>query len=262
MKPISELNTKNIKGIFFDIDDTFSTDGKITKEAYSALWDLKDAGLFVIPITGRPAGWCDHIARMWPVTAVVGENGAFYFMMRDGCLDKKYLMSLEKVQESKDRLRKIKNSILNRYPQAKLSSDQNYREFDLAIDYCEDVKPLCSEDVDGIVKIFEEYGAVTKVSSIHVNGWFGDYDKLSAAKCFAKQELNIDLDKDNSSFVFVGDSPNDEPMFNFFDNSIGVKNVLNFKDRLKIEPKYITNKSAGNGFVEITNYLMGVVENS
>src|SRR5262249_57511345 len=70
---------RRIRGVLADIDDTITTDGKLTAAAYGALERLQAAGFRVVPITGRPAGWCDHIARMWPVDAVVGENRAFYF---------------------------------------------------------------------------------------------------------------------------------------------------------------------------------------
>ncbi|HEU0290571.1 MAG TPA: HAD hydrolase family protein, partial [Burkholderiales bacterium] len=82
MLPLSEFPVevrRSIRGVLCDIDDTLTTGGRLTAGAYGAMERLQQAGLPVIPITGRPAGWCDHIARMWPVAAVVGENGAFYF---------------------------------------------------------------------------------------------------------------------------------------------------------------------------------------
>ena len=115
-KPISDLDPSKIDGIFFDIDDTFSSDGKITAEAYSALWKLKGAGKIVVPITGRPAGWCDHIARMWPVTAVIGENGAFYFMMRDGRMVKNYTADPSRRTEYKEKLQIIREEVLRDVP--------------------------------------------------------------------------------------------------------------------------------------------------
>lgn len=253
---IAQLETQDIKGIFFDIDETLTTEGKLTGEAYAALWRLKDADKIVVPITGRPAGWCDHIARMWPVTAVIGENGAFYFTLEDDKLEKCYIQGKTELEESRRKLDAIKREVLAAYPHANVASDQNYREFDLAIDFCEDVPPLQTEEIDGIVAIFVKHGAQAKISSIHVNGWFGDYDKLSATKVFANNDLGIDLEVHNDAFVFVGDSPNDEPMFHFFKNSIGVNNVLDFKDRLEHLPRYITPSRSGAGFVEVANVLL------
>ena len=210
----------------------------------------------MFPITGRPAGWCDHIARMWPVDAVVGENGAFYFMMKNGKMAKEYTADEGQRKSCRQKLEHIRDEILREVPGAGIASDQGYREFDLAIDFCEDVKPLGQEDIDKIAAIFEKYGANKKISSIHVNGWFGGYDKLTTTKIFVHKELGLDLDKENEKFIFCGDSPNDEPMFEYFNKSVGVANVLNFKDRLKSFPKYITKKRSGAGFTELAKHLL------
>lgn len=255
-KKISDMDVSNIDAVLFDIDDTFSSDGKITAEAYGALWDLKRAGKLVVPITGRPAGWCDHIARMWPVDGVIGENGAFYFMMKAGRMRKISIEGDDKRDLYRKKLKLIEEEVLSCVPGCALASDQSYREFDLAIDFCEDVSPLPDTDVDRIVEIFERHGARTKISSIHVNGWFGDYDKLAAAKIFVRDELSMDLDRDNERFVFCGDSPNDEPMFSFFKNSVGVANVMDFEMRIVSPPKYITQGRMGAGFAELARKLI------
>ena len=77
MKPIAQLEPRGVTSLLFDIDDTLTTEGRLTGAAYAALERFKVAGKRAIAVTGRPAGWCDHIARMWPLDAVVGENGAF-----------------------------------------------------------------------------------------------------------------------------------------------------------------------------------------
>lgn len=255
MNKITDLDVKKIKGIFFDIDDTFSTNGKISKEAYASLWNLFEAHKLVIPITGRPAGWCDHIARMWPVTAVIGENGAFYYMMKDNKMKKVYAADASQKILYKKQLDHIREEILKTVKGAEVASDQFAREFDLAIDICEDISRLSEEDVNKVIEIFKKYGANTKLSSIHVNGWFGTYDKLTTARMFLRREMGLNLDDVNSEFVFCGDSPNDEPMFEFFDNSVGVANVNNFKNFLKHFPKYITTKKSGEGFTELAELI-------
>ncbi len=255
-KPISDLDPSKIDGIFFDIDDTFSSDGKITAEAYSALWKLKGAGKIVVPITGRPAGWCDHIARMWPVTAVIGENGAFYFMMRDGRMVKNYTADPSRRTEYKEKLQIIREEVLRDVPGTDVASDQDYREYELAIDYCEDVPPLPHSAIDAIEAIFHKHGATCKTSSVHVNGWFGDYDNLTTAKIFIQKELNLDPDENNHKFTFAGDSPNDEPMFTYFNNSVGVANVMDFADRIQNMPKFITAGKSGKGFAELSSHIL------
>lgn len=249
---------QRLRGVFFDIDDTFTTRGRIPARAFNALWSLKESGLNVIPITGRPAGWCDHIARMWPVDGVVGENGAFYFWMDDESqtLKKRFIDSDEMRVQKRERLRKIKKEILTSVPGAAPASDQNYREADLAIDYCEDVAPLSDQDVLKICEIFKRHGAVCKISSVHVNGWFGDYDKLQMTKMFAQERWGMDLDQTKERFLFCGDSPNDEPMFAYFPHTVGVKNVLRFSDQLKNRPAYVSRFEGGEGFAEIVEHIL------
>lgn len=259
LTPISQIPDSvlaSLKGIFFDIDDTFSYEGKIIPEAFQALDDAHTAGLLTIPITGRPAGWCDHIARMWPVDGVVGENGGLYFRMADGKMVKRYIYDAETRRHNRLRLERIKSQVLADIPGAGVSSDQFYREFDLAIDYREDVPELSKAEVNRIVEIFKAHGATVKVSSIHVNGWFGDYDKLSMCRLFLKECFNIELDKAQDSFIFAGDSLNDEPMFAYFKHSVGVANIRRFDKRLDFPPKYITESEGGYGFVELIRRIL------
>ncbi|MFH1727816.1 MAG: HAD-IIB family hydrolase [Pseudomonadota bacterium] len=252
----SESCLSKIKYIFADIDDTITHEGKLIKESFNALWKAFDAGIKVIPVTGRPAGWVDHIARMWPVFAVIGENGAFYFYMKNGKLNKKYFFSKEETINAKAKLKAIENEVLLEVPNAIVSSDQAYREFDLAIDFCEDIDPLSKEEINKIVEIFTKHGAISKISSIHVNGWFGAYDKATMIDKFSKEMLNKSFEEINNNSIFIGDSPNDEPMFKKFNNSIGVANISNFQDQISNLPKFITTKPGGLGFAETIDIIL------
>ena len=247
-----------IRGVLTDIDDTLTTDGRLTAEAYSAMQALQQAGLLVVPITGRPAGWCDHIARMWPVDAVVGENGAFYFHYDRTArrMTRRFDQSAEMRAENRVRLDALRDRILSAVPGAAVASDQPYRETDLAIDFCEDVPALPKDAVDRIVAIFEAAGATAKISSIHVNGWFGNFDKLTMARYLMAEVFDTDLDREQARFVFAGDAPNDSPMFEFFDHAVGVANVLDFRSRLAAEPAYITGARGGAGFAELAAVLL------
>ncbi len=258
IKTLSKDIAKNIMGVFFDIDDTFTSRGKILPEAFNAIWSLRNNGLKTVPITGRPAGWCDHIARMWPVDGVVGENGAFYFWMDDKeqKLKKRFLDPESIRAENKKRLIQVKEDILTTVPGTALASDQLYREADLAIDFCEDVPALNSQDIEKICRIFKKHGATCKVSSIHVNGWFGAYDKLKMTKIFVKERWGLDLEQNKKKFIFCGDSPNDEPMFQYFPYAVGVKNVLNFADQLQYPPAYMASLNGGEGFAEIVDHVL------
>jgi HAD superfamily hydrolase (TIGR01484 family) len=261
MQPLASFGPearRRIRGVLTDIDDTLTTEGKLTPEAYDALGRLQAAGFLVVPITGRPAGWCDHIARMWPVDAVVGENGAFYFRYdaKARKLDKRFLDDEAARAEKRARLQRLGQTILAQVPGAALASDQLYRESDLAIDFCEDVPPLPRAEVDRIVALFEAAGCTAKISSIHVNGWFGDYDKLGMSRRLFQEVFAIDLDREREAFVYAGDSPNDQPMFAYFPHAVGVANVRDFTDRLKDKPRYVTPSRGGAGFAELAAALL------
>jgi len=258
MRPLAELDPRGIEGLLFDIDDTLTSDGRLTAEAYAALERLRAAGKRLVPITGRPAGWCDHIARMWPVDAVVGENGAFYFWYDEDTrrLGKRYVDTDAVRRDKRARLQAIAARILAAVPGCALASDQAYRETDLAIDFCEDVAPLPLASAERIATLMHEAGLTAKISSIHVNGWFGDYDKLSMTKTLFAERFALDLDALNARYAFAGDSPNDAPMFGHFANSVGVANVARFAGRLAAAPKFITPGESGRGFAELATRLL------
>ena len=261
MRPLSAMppaEAKAMRGVLADIDDTLSTAGRITAEAYAAMERAHAGGLLMIPVTGRPAGWCDHIARMWPVDAVVGENGALY-MIRDptsGHLRRRFAKSDAERAEDRRRLSEIGAMILREVPGSALASDQAYRETDLAIDFCEDVPPLPDAAIDRIIALMKGAGLTAKMSSIHVNGWFGSYDKLAMTRTLLAAEFGIDLDAERTRFVFVGDSPNDAPMFAFFPSAVGVANVRRFAGRLNAFPAYVTERESGAGFAELVEILL------
>jgi len=262
MKPLAalpDIARQDIRCVLTDIDDTLSTQGRITAETYTAMEALHAAGYLVIPVTGRPAGWCDHIARMWPVDAIVGENGALYMRHDDVArvLKKRFVADVAERKRDRQRLAAIGEKILRGIPGCAIASDQQYRETDIAIDYCEDVVPLSREDVERIVAMMRSEGMSAKVSSIHVNGWFGSYDKLAMTRTLLAEEFGIDLDAEQQRCIFIGDSPNDEPMFDFFSYSIGVANVHAFGDAIATPPKYVTAAKAGAGFAELATFLLG-----
>jgi len=256
MTPLSALDARGVRAVLLDIDDTLTSEGKLTAAAYAALERLQRAGKRVVPLTGRPAGWCDHIARMWPVDAVVGENGAFYFRFSGKRLHRRYRDSPDVRAKNREKLQAIAARILAAVPGCALAADQAYRETDLAIDYREDVAPLPLEAAERIAGLMRETGLTAKLSSIHVNGWFGDYDKLTTTKQLFVDEFGIDLERTRGDAVFVGDSPNDAPLFAFFEKSVGVANVREFAGRLAAEPKFVTRAASGAGFAELVEHLL------
>lgn len=254
---VQDSEIAGIQGICFDVDDTFSTHGKITAEAFQALWEAREAGLCLVPVTGRPAGWADHFARFWPVDAVVGENGAFTFFMQDGRrrrLDTPMEYTREDAQK---KLAQLRDDILQRFPHARFSSDQSYREYDLAIDTNEDVEPWPEADVDELLEMCRAAGAEARLSSVHVNTWFGSYDKYSGfTHWLAEGAPGASRVLEPKAWIYLGDSPNDEPMFSRFDACVGVANVLPFRPRMPVGPRWVSQGEGGAGFAQVVRRLL------
>ena len=257
MKNVSEFQSP-IKIIFTDIDDTLTDNGLLGPEAYQALWNLHKAGIHVVPVTGRPAGWCEMIARVWPVSGIIGENGGFYFRYHNKKMQRVFFFDETTQKQNREKLNQLQFQILKQVPGCDLASDQFSRLMDLAIDFCEDVPKLPNTEVQKIVDLFHKAGAQAKVSSIHVNGWFGNYNKLSMALTFLKNEFQISPEEAKKVCAFSGDSPNDEPMFEYFPHSFAVANISEFLDQIKSHPTYITKQKGGLGFTEIAHQILQV----
>jgi HAD superfamily hydrolase (TIGR01484 family) len=259
VRSLAELDAatcRGLCGIFADIDDTLSWEGHLVPEAFVALHKLRESGLAIVPVTGRPGWWVDHIARFWPVDGVVGENGGLWFWRDSERLVRRFAQPLEERRDNRARLDALSTEVLAAVPGTALASDQPYRELDLAIDVREDVPPLPDADIDKVVAAFHALGATCKVSSIHVNGWFGTFDKLSGCRAFVRDRFARDLDAERDRWLFVGDSPNDEPLFAAFPVSVGVANVAAFTSRMSSHPTYVTSKVGGFGFAELAARIL------
>jgi len=244
--------------VITDIDDTITSEGRLTAAAYAALEQLHRSGLRVIVTTGRPAGWCDHIARMWPVDAVVGENGGCCYWYDRACakLAVRHSLPPDALKANRQKLDAVAQQVLAQVSGTALASDQFCRLYDLAIDFCEDVPHIGDAGVARIVQIMEAAGMTAKVSSIHVNGWFGRYDKLSMTREVMRDLYGVDLDAQREGFIYAGDSPNDAPMFAHFPNAVGVANVRDFVGKMDALPKYVTRGRSGEGFAELAQLLI------
>lgn len=250
IEELEAVRAADVRFVLFDIDDTITEDGRLPEESYSALWRLSRAGLAAVPVTGRPAGWCDLIARQWPVDAVVGENGAFAFYMEDGKLEHLFHPEARDPQAARIRLELLRDLVLAEVPGSRTAKDQFSRLFDLAIDFAEEEPVLPLEAAVRIRNLCESRGARAKISSIHVNAWFGAYDKLSMAELYLTRRHGWNPVRDPGRVAYFGDSPNDEPMFERFPLSVGVANVRRFLPLMTARPAFITAESHGRGFAE------------
>jgi HAD superfamily hydrolase (TIGR01484 family) len=243
-----------------DIDDTLTRHGKLLASSYNALWKLKASGLKLVPVTGRPAGWCDCIARQWPVDGVVGENGALAFWEEPQDCAQANHQTLKAayhpnaVKNDHPVLRKVRELALAEVPGLRDAKDQFARLFDIALDFAEEEPVLPFSAAEKVKEIALAEGAVAKISSIHVNVWMGDYDKLSMAERFLRDRFGWQGDLEE--VVFVGDSPNDEPMFARFPLSCAVANIRDFLHLIKDKPAFAASKEGGDGFAEIVDALL------
>jgi HAD superfamily hydrolase (TIGR01484 family) len=259
--PAAELAA--LRYVLTDIDDTLTTDGRLPARAYAALEALDEAGIAVIPVTGRPAGWCDAIARHWPVAAVVGENGALWYALDRAARRMQRWQAQPEAERlaGRDRLEALAAEAIAALPGAALSADQPFRLFDVAVDFCEDAGPLDLAAAQRIAEIFERGGAKAKVSSIHVNAWIGDWDKRAGIEALFAARFRP-LATLSGQVAFVGDSANDAPLFAAIGCSVGVANVAPFLAGMATPPAYITRAEGGAGFAEFADALLKVRGNT
>jgi HAD superfamily hydrolase (TIGR01484 family) len=245
-----------ICGVLTDIDDTLTTDGAITPDALDALHQLRAAGLPAFAITGRPAGWSEAFALAWPVNAIVAENGAVALWRADsGELRKAHVQDEITRRRNQERLQAVARHILHSLPHTRLATDSAGRETDIAIDHSE-FQALDAHSIAQVVRLMQAGGLHATVSSIHINGWIGEHDKLSGARWIVREQLGRDLDDELPHWVYVGDSSNDARMFGHFPHSVGVANVARFLDQLAHRPRYITAGERGAGFAEVVRAVM------
>ena len=251
---------RELVGVFTDIDDTLTTDGAITPDALAALHGLKASGLSVVAITGRPIGWCEPFAQTWPVDAMVAENGAVAFIHNkislqatppwDSLLSKIYQQNASTRASNFQRMQAVAQRLLREVPGATLAQDSPGRETDIAIDHSEFTQ-LPPEQIAQVVQIMQAEGMAATVSSIHINGWYGEHNKLSGARWIVQQLYQRELDAELARWAYVGDSANDQLMFQHFAHSVGVANILGVAAQLSHLPRYITAAERGAGFAEV-----------
>ena len=273
MQPLSHWPTEtraSIQGILTDIDDTLTTDGAITPDALQALGALKASGLHVIPITGRPVGWSEPFAATWPVDAIVAENGAVALQRSAEVFDQNSFLpnhskreQLSKIyqQDAATRaanyanMQQVLAQIEREVPGARRATDSPGRETDIAIDHSE-FTHLPQDAIDHAVRIMRDAGMNATVSSIHINGWFGAHNKLEGARWIVRELFGRNLDAEIDRWVYVGDSTNDQVMFEHFPHSVGVANIARFVPQLTHRPRFVTQGERGAGFAEVARAVL------
>ena len=266
MQPLTEWPAENrcgVIGVLTDIDDTLTTDGAITADALQALTALKNAGLHVIAITGRPVGWSEPFASSWPVDAIVAENGAVALVnhgvsttgANNPPLRRLYQQDAATRVANFARMQQVAQRVLREVPGAVLSRDSSGRETDIAVDHSE-FSHLDADQIARTVRIMQSEGMSATVSSIHVNGWFGSHNKLLGARWIVRELWGRNLAIEMDRWAYVGDSTNDQVMFEAFSQSVGVANIRRFEHALTHRPRYVTQGERGAGFAELGAALL------
>jgi HAD superfamily hydrolase (TIGR01484 family) len=257
-RPLADLPTslaRQVVGVFTDIDDTLTRDGAIEPAALDALRSLHAAAMPVIAITGRPMGWSLPFAMAWPVAAIVAENGAVAMFRDDDSLHTEYAQDEATRAGNAMRLRAVSAMVLSEVPAATLAQDSAGRVTDIAIDHSE-FAHLDTAAIEHVVAVMQREGLHATVSSIHINGWYGEHTKLSAAQWRVRRLFDRDLEAELDRWVVVGDSTNDQAMFERFPLSVGVANLREFAAQLTSWPAYITEGERGAGFAEVARALL------
>jgi HAD superfamily hydrolase (TIGR01484 family) len=246
-----------LRGILTDFDGTLTTDGRLDAETYVALSELKAAGLFVAVVTGRPAGWGELIARTFPVDACIVENGGLTFVREPGGGLRRIYHQADPHARARDRaeLQRIVAEVCEEVPGARLSFDSAYTEVDLAIDWNEDAK-LSLADAIRIEEACRRRGATAVRSNVHVNVWVGDFDKATAAERLLREVAGASLPEDAERYAFVGDAPNDAPLFARFPLSVGVADVKAHRKSMDALPTFVTHSKGGLGFRELAAAIL------
>jgi HAD superfamily hydrolase (TIGR01484 family) len=258
MEPFSRCPAeicRKIRFVLTDIDDTLTCDGRLAARTYDALEQLHRAGFTIVPVTAAPAGWCDQIARMWPVDGVIGENGGFYFVFdhHRRRMYRRFWLPHRDLPDSRERLTALAAQAVQGVAEAQ-PADHAYREITVAIEFA--TKAAHASESDRVADRLRRSGANAAVNSLWVIGWLGDFDKLAMARRMMAEVFALDLAEERDSILYVGDSPNDEPMFGFFPNTVGVSTVRAFAERMEVLPKWVTEGAGGAGFVEVAETLL------
>lgn len=256
MRPLSEAENAEFRTVRFvltDMDETLTHHGRLSAATYDALERLQANGVKVIPVTAAPAGWCDQMARMWPVDGVIGENGGFFFrrQTQGHGLERHFWHSSADQSSTRDRLEEIADIVCTKFGAARLAEDQPFRLTSLAF-----AQPGSPTDVAAIVAALREAGADVTVNNLWILAWLGNYDKLAMSRRILSTHYDLDVDRHPEQVLYAGDSTNDAPMFAFFRHSVGVSTVVRYLAEIPEPPNWITKGPGGAGFVEIADAVI------
>jgi HAD superfamily hydrolase (TIGR01484 family) len=251
MQPLEKLDRSealSLRGLLFDLDDTLLDHGRLSEAAYSALFRMREAGLELYVVTGRPAGWVRLLARLFPVSGAVGENGGV--LLGEGGRRLETLPPPWRAART-ERLAALVSAIRERFPGLEPPDDVSDRVTDYTFDIGER-RRVARELVNEVTRFARERGATVHVSSVHLHVGYDAVDKASGAVRLLRDLTGVDATAALSRYAFVGDSENDAACFAAFRTSVGVANL---SGRPSLRPRFVTRAPRGQGFAELAHTL-------
>lgn len=251
MRALADLPIpQNLVGVAFDIDDTVTQDGELMPCAIESMQELRERGLRLIAVTGRPLGWAEVFSRVLPVDVAIGENGAGWFYARSGRACEGYMLSGEDRSSLEDVHARIRGRVAKELPTLREASDARLRRYDLAFDIAEEESVGVGERA-ALAALIREEGCEPVTSSVHCHASGGQWDKARGIEAASRDVFGA---FESNSWIFVGDSGNDAPAFAFFELSVGVSNVR--EHNLSPGPRFITPSPRAKGFSELCQHII------
>jgi HAD superfamily hydrolase (TIGR01484 family) len=248
LKPLDSNHWENIRLIATDMDGTLTQGEMFDAKLLQVLTKLSTVGIDVLVTTGRSAGWVQAIATYLPVVGAIAENGGLVYWNHDP--QPQLIGEIDIIQHRRE-LQKVFLLLQDKFPHIRESVDNPFRMTDWTFDV-ENLSPMELEQIELICQ-FQGYGFTYSTIQCHIKPIY--QDKAYGLNQIISQHFPH---LKPSEIVTVGDSPNDESMFNQteFPLSVGVANVVKYGDRLKYLPAYVTSKSEGEGFCELAALIM------
>ncbi len=244
------MNSLLIKKVFSDFDGTLTeSDGSLSKHFITILDLLQKRRVPLSIVTGRSLSWGHFFITHFPqVDSVICEGGGvLLFRDSNGVMMEENLVS----EDDYLFLEKAAFDLTNSFD-CPLSLDSFGRRTDRAIDlYKFKGNKSLKKNIEDFLR---EKGLNFSSSNVHLNFWKGEFSKSKAMKHLLRKKYPSYQVED---CLFFGDAPNDESVFEFFPNSVGVSNIQPHLDSMKFHPKVIMKGKENEGVKGVLNYLMG-----
>lgn len=252
MIPLTNLDQdrcQTIKLVATDFDGTLTENGQLTARAIDAISQLHIVGIQVIIVTGRSAGWVNALRQYLPIAGAIAENGGLYYS--DPNASPHFLVSLPPIAEHRKQLANFFQQLGSSFPHLQESSDNPFR----FTDWTFDVAGLSFETLTQLAKQCQQQGYSFTYSSVQCHIKPKTQDKAQGLQTVLKQYFPH---LSSEQILTIGDSPNDESLFNpeWFPLSVGVANIQDYWQKLSHPPQYVTQTGEGQGFSELAQHLI------